>query len=378
MSLIDAPACHSGPMSTALVIGGTGPTGPLVVNGLRDRGHIVTILHTGRHETDLIGPEVEHLHTDPFDARATEIALGDRTFDLAVVMYGRLRDLAALLVGRCGRFVSVGGVGVYLGFANPDELVPAGLMVPHPHGAALVGDGESFTKLRRIRETEEAVMDHHPDAIHLRYPQLYGPRQILPREWPYVRRALDRRPFMVVPDGGLTIKSQAWVANAAHATLLACDGPDQALGGIYNVADEQALSIAQIAEIVADELGHRWDIVGIPADLAPCTRPLLTSWSSSHRVLDIEPTRRDLGYRDVMAAPDAWRAATRWLAEHPLEAGGPTERRLQDPFDYEAEDRLVEAWAGATAAIEALPWPVQPGYSAAYVGSRPNPWNGAL
>ena len=36
-------------MST-LVIGGTGPTGPFVVNGLLERGHDVTICHTGNHE----------------------------------------------------------------------------------------------------------------------------------------------------------------------------------------------------------------------------------------------------------------------------------------------------------------------------------------
>ena len=81
-------------MQTALVIGGTGPTGPYVVNGLVDRGFQVSILHTGRHETSLIGPEVEHIHTDPFDAQRTANDVGGRTFDLGVVMYGRLRDLA--------------------------------------------------------------------------------------------------------------------------------------------------------------------------------------------------------------------------------------------------------------------------------------------
>ena len=360
-------------MTTALVVGGTGPTGPLVVNGLRDRGHDVTILHTGRHETDLIGPEVEHIHTDPFDVDRTSDALGDRTFDLAVVMYGRLRDLARLLVGRCGHFVSIGGVGVYLGFANPDELSPAGLTIPQPHDAPLVGDGESFRKLRRIRQTEEAVFQHHPAAIHLRYPQLYGPRQILPREWPYVRRALDRRPHIVVPDGGLTVKSQAWVGNAAHATLLACDAPAAGVGNIYNVADEHAVSIAQIAEIVADELGHTWEVVSIPHELAPCTRPMLTSWSSSHRVLDIGPTQRDLGYRDVLPARNAWREAVRWLAGNLLDYGGALEKRLQDPFDYDSEDQLVAAWHAVTAALLDVEWPNPPGYTSAYVGRRPNP-----
>ena len=360
-------------MSTALVIGGTGPTGPHVVRGLTDRGLDVAILHTGNHETDEIDPAIEHIHTNPFDAAATGDALGSRTFDLVVVMYGRLRDLATLFADRCERFVSIGGVGVYQGFANPDDLTPAGLTVPHPHDAALVGDDEFFRKLRRIRETEEAVLDAHPNAIHLRYPQLYGPRQILPREWPYIRRALDRRPFIVVPDGGLTVKSQAWVENAAHATLLACDGPVEALGNIYNVADTQALTIAQIAEIVADELDHEWEIVSIPHELAPCTRPMLTSWSPTHRVLDIGPTVRDLGYRDVVPAVEAWRLAVRWLVEHPLEAGGEVEQRLQDPFDYAAEDALVAKWKELSPQLTDIGWSREPGYTSAYVGRRPNP-----
>lgn len=47
-----------------LVIGGTGPTGPHIVNGLLERGHDVTILHTGGHETDAIPERVPHIHTD--------------------------------------------------------------------------------------------------------------------------------------------------------------------------------------------------------------------------------------------------------------------------------------------------------------------------
>ena len=361
----------------ALVIGGTGPTGPLVVNGLVERGFEVTIAHTGRHETDLIGPEVRHIHTDPFDGSATAEALGDESFDLAVVMYGRLRVLAPLLAGRCGHFVSIGGVGVYRGFGSPDDLFPLGMPVPLPHNAPLVGDGQEFRKLRMIRVTEEAVFEHHPHAIHLRYPQLYGPRQPLPREWPLVRRALDRRPHLVVADGGLTVKSQGWIGNAAHATLLACGAPAAALGGIYNVADSSALSIAQIAEVVANELGHSWELVPLPYDLASPARPLVGSWSTTHRVLDIGPTAQDLGYQDVLAPVDAWPAAARWLAENPPERGGALEQRLGDPFDYDAEDRLVAAWSDARhsleTALEEIEWTREPNYGSAYVGNRPNP-----
>ena len=42
----------------ALVIGGTGPTGHFVVNGLITRGFEVSILHTGNHEVDEIPESV--------------------------------------------------------------------------------------------------------------------------------------------------------------------------------------------------------------------------------------------------------------------------------------------------------------------------------
>ena len=34
----------------ALVVGGTGPTGPFIVNGLLERGYEVAIFHRGTHE----------------------------------------------------------------------------------------------------------------------------------------------------------------------------------------------------------------------------------------------------------------------------------------------------------------------------------------
>ncbi len=54
-------------MSQALVVGGTGPTGPHIVNGLIERGYTVSILHTGAHESPQIPESVKHIHTDPFD-----------------------------------------------------------------------------------------------------------------------------------------------------------------------------------------------------------------------------------------------------------------------------------------------------------------------
>ena len=51
----------------ALMIGGTGPTGPTIVNGLLARGYAVEMLHSGRNEVDEIPDEVVHIHDDVYD-----------------------------------------------------------------------------------------------------------------------------------------------------------------------------------------------------------------------------------------------------------------------------------------------------------------------
>ncbi|MEE2631454.1 MAG: epimerase, partial [Actinomycetota bacterium] len=107
----------------ALVIGGTGPTGPAIVNGLEHRGLTVTLFHTGRHEVDEVA-HVEHLHGDPFSAEGVAEALSGRTFDVVVACYGRLRAIAEVLSGRCDRFVSVGGTPAYRGYFDPTRFDP--------------------------------------------------------------------------------------------------------------------------------------------------------------------------------------------------------------------------------------------------------------
>jgi nucleoside-diphosphate-sugar epimerase len=49
-------------MMKALIVGGTGPSGPFLANGLIERGYKVTIFHRGTHEIPEIVPEVAHIH----------------------------------------------------------------------------------------------------------------------------------------------------------------------------------------------------------------------------------------------------------------------------------------------------------------------------
>jgi nucleoside-diphosphate-sugar epimerase len=211
----------------ALVVGGTGPTGPYIVNGLLQRGYQVTIFHRGTHEIHEISPEVEHIHGDPHFRETIDEALGNRTFDLAVVTYGRIRFVAEALVGKIGRFVGVGGVASYRGYMDPSRNFPTGVLVPLPESAPVVDSEEELRFSYLIAITEQAVLETHPTAAYFRYPYVYGPYQLVPREWCVIRRILDKRPFIILPEGGLALGTHGYAENLAHSVLLSGDKPGE-------------------------------------------------------------------------------------------------------------------------------------------------------
>jgi nucleoside-diphosphate-sugar epimerase len=351
---------------SALVIGGTGPTGPPIVTGLWKRGFEVTVLHSGDHEVSEVSA-FRHLHGDVFKEEGLRAALGSETFDVAIASYGRLRSIAEVLLGRVGRLLSIGGAPVYQGFFDPAIYHPPGLPIPTREDAPVATeaqDGKSY----RIGRTEQLLFKMHPTATHFRYPYVYGPRQLAPREWCVVRRILDRRPFMVLPDDGLSIIPYGYTENLAHAILLAVDQPESSMGQIFNCGDEEKLTIRQVAEVITDELAYQWDLIGLPADLALPARPLMQNYRTTHRYIDTTKLQLRLAYRDVVPARQAVRKTARWLVANPPTRGGYEETALQDPFDYDAEDRLIAWWKSAIASPPDLGYAELPGFGKSYAG----------
>ena len=350
----------------ALVIGGTGPTGHHIVNGLLGRGFAVTILHTGRHEVDEIPPEVEHIHTNPFDLEQLKQAIAGRSWDLTIATYGRLRRVAQLFQGRTAQFISIGGGPAYRGYMNAPAFTPAGMRMPTAEGdpktRSETEDGKGF----RVLKSEEVVFDFHPNATHFRYPYIYGKYQIAPREWPIVKRILDRRPYIILPDDGLSLTHFGGAQNMAHAVLLAVDKADIAAGQIYNCGDEKVLTLRQAVEVCAQALQYEWRIISMPYDIAVSARPLVAQPWTTHRVFDLTKIRSELGYRDQVDPFDGVAQAAQWYAQHGVDERGV--QSLQDPFDYAAEDKLVDAWEKALASMPGDLFKVVPGYTGSYSG----------
>jgi nucleoside-diphosphate-sugar epimerase len=351
-----------------LVIGGTGPTGIPMVRSLVDNGHLVTLLNRGLHPRPETPPEVTLLRADPYDEASLAEALGEGTWDVVVAMYGRLRRIAELTHRRCGHFVSVGGVPAYRGWTDAWQHDPAGLPVPVKEDAELVEDPAIDEKGYRIVRTEQAVFAAHPNAAHFRYPYVYGPHQVVPREWSIVRRILDGRRRIIVADEGLTLHHHGYTENLAAALVLGIEEPERSGGTIFNAADEEVLSVRQVVELCATALGAELEVVSMPYDLAVPAWPLLAQPLPTHRVLDLTRLHHQLGHRDVVPARTALPLTAQWLAEHPLAPGAQEEVVLTDPFDYAAEDALMDSWLAARASVVVPEFAVTPGWGLAYSG----------
>jgi nucleoside-diphosphate-sugar epimerase len=368
---------------SALVIGGTGPTGPHILQGLLDRGFEVTILHRGTHEPPEL-PDVEHIHADPHFEDPLREAIGDGEWDVVAGMYGRAAVVARVLQGRCGHYLSVSGIPVHAGYGEPHLTFPYGMAIG-AHEAGPLVDGVpvarddapiAITFARKILAVEGTVLGLHPSATCFRYPMIYGPRNLIQWEWSVVKRVLDDRPWMLLPDHGTSIYTRCAAENAAHAVLLAVDHPAAAGGEAFNVADQQQFSLRQWVDVISDAVGRRLDVRSVPSELcrgwADTVAPQ-TGDIAPHNLTSSQKIRDLLGFTDVVEAADALAASARWFLDHPVTDGGGA--GFFDTFDYEYEDALVDRYAQLCEQVlaefpprrpepmHAMPHPVAPGRS---------------
>lgn len=356
-------------MMKALVVGGTGATGPFIIDGLLKRGYEVTMLHRGLHEAELPS-EVKHLHADPHWMEGLKEALEGKGFDLVVAIYGRLRLIAEAIKGRTHRLISVGGaLAVYKGWLRVTESVPWQRMEDSPvpvkedDALATAPGVDHFSE--RVREAERVVMQAHQEGhynvTHFRYPVVYGPRHLASPEWSIIRRIREGRRQLIVPGGGTTLLSRGYGENIAYGMMLAVDNPTASAGQIYNISDERILTNREWIRLIERVMDHEFEFIEIPFDMlhpdySDAQPPALLF--QYHRVMDITKIRTQLGYQDAVPVEKAVELTVRWYLENPLPPGGEVEKNLGDPFDYTTEDRLIQVYSRAGEQLRQQLWQV--------------------
>jgi nucleoside-diphosphate-sugar epimerase len=285
-----------------LLLGATEFFAPFVAADLLARGWDVAALTA----TPLGLDEAMHVvEDDPRDASVLASTLRSWRPDAVVdMLHETAADARAVLAAceqRVGRTVHLSSISVY-GRTPPCPLteeteLTRSAELPSAAVDQIAADG---VVLAAIAEGAPAVL--------LRLPALYGPRDPTSAEWFFARRALDGRPRIALPDGGLAVCHRGFVQNMARGVAQAVASA-RAAGHVYNLGEESLYTLAT------------------PYDH--------TSF------VDLRKARGHLRYRDRMIPRDGLELTLAWLCQHPRGEDW-SWPGIEAPFDYGREDALIE------------------------------------
>ena len=138
-------------------------------------------------------------------------------------------------------------------------------------------------------------------TVALRYFNVFGPRQdpaseysaVIPRFMAAVRAG---KAPTIYGDGEQT-RDFSHIANVVQANLKACEAPESALGGAYNIACGERISLNELVAIVAGFAGR-----DVRADYAPARPGDIT-----HSLAAIGKAEKAFGYRPTVSVRDGLR-----------------------------------------------------------------------
>jgi nucleoside-diphosphate-sugar epimerase len=287
------------------------------------------------------------VHVDRDDGGALAPANGaDLLVDVVPFETADAEQLIALDVGA---IVAISSASVYVDdrgrtldeAQGEDEFPEFQGRIPETQPTVEPGDGTYSTKKaaveRLLRENGRVP------ATIVRPCAIYGPGDRMAREWFFVKRALDRRPYVLLTMRGANLFHTTASANIGELVRLIAGRPRS---GAFNCGDPDPPTVLEISRRLGSAVGRDWAEVLLPraggrGEIGQ------TPWSAPKPFLvDMSAAERELGYRPATTWSDAIDSQVEWL----LEATRDRDWREVLPrgaeylqFDYAGEDALVRA-----------------------------------
>jgi nucleoside-diphosphate-sugar epimerase len=225
------------------------------------------------------------------------------------------RQLAGL-ADRVGSAVVLSSFSVYadaqgrsLDEATGLEDFPV-LPVPVREDQATVPAGPLTYSTRKVA-LENVLLESALPVTVLRPGAIAGPGSVFPREWWFVKRALDSRPVQVLSHNGQSRFHTSNTANLAELIRLAAHEPGRR---VLNAGDPSAVTVYEIASAINSLLDHHPKEILIPGRDAEGIGE--NPWSVPHPyVMDMSAAERVLGYRPVTDYLTALPALVEWITE---------------------------------------------------------------
>jgi nucleoside-diphosphate-sugar epimerase len=223
----------------------------------------------------------------------------------------------------------------------PDFPIP----IPESHPTVEPGDATYSTKKAKL---ERILLENEgtPAAI-IRPCAIYGRGDRMAREWYFVKRAVDKRPYVVLAGRGESQFHTTASENIGELVRLIAKEPR---AGAFNSGDPDPPTVLELARAIGEAAGHSYGEVLLPTFEGEVGQ---TPWSAPKPlIVDMTKAEDELGYKPVTTWEEALPRQVEWL----LSATRDRDWREVLPrgaqylqFDYEAEDEFVRSLTPAAA-----------------------------
>ena len=288
-----------------LIIGGTRNVGHFLTLELLKNRHRVTVFNRGQTRDDLPA-DVQRLRGDRSDPSALSAALAGKSFDVVVDMalYNATdaQVITGLLDGRIAQYIFLSTGQVYLvreGSSRPfvetateKSLLPAPVPDTRAHDEWLYGVNKS--------QAEDLLMEawqaHRFPVTMLRLPMVNSERDHFHRIHGYLLRMRDGGPILL-PAGKHLLLRHVYAADVVQAILRVIQS-GSGKGQVYNISQEETLTIDDFLLLLADIAGHTLQLRRIDRTileyhrLLPDCSPFSDTWMSE---LDNQRSKLELG-----------------------------------------------------------------------------------
>ncbi|GIG66384.1 NAD-dependent epimerase/dehydratase family protein [Phytomonospora endophytica] len=326
---------------TAFVLGATGQIGHAAITALLADGWDVTAASRGR-SANTIPDGARPITVDRSDPAALDAAVGtgyDVLVDTIAFTAAHGRELRAF-AGRVGSAVVISTGAVYTdtdgNALGDDPLFPAAIPETQPTSDPTLG---GYGPDKVALENELLAAGSELPTTLLRAGTIHGRNSAIPREWYFVKRALDRRPVRILAHPDAVFHPVAAV-NLAELIRLAAHRPGSR---VLNAGDPTPPTAAEIGTAIGAAMNHLPEEIHL--DGPPIGNIGDSPWSlPGSFVMDMGKAARELGYEPVTDYAGALPDTIAWLTE--VTAGRDWREVLPgtkllggaDMFDYDAED----------------------------------------
>jgi nucleoside-diphosphate-sugar epimerase len=248
-----------------------------------------------------------------------------------------------LLARDVGAIVAISSASVYADDAGRtlDEATGVDdfpeLPVPIAETQRTVEPGDATYSTKKVQIERRLLENERTPATIVRPCAIYGRGDRMAREWHFVKRRLDGRPFVLLSNRGAGHFHTTAAANIGELVRLIAARPRT---DVFNCGDPDPPTVQQIARRIGD-----FTEVLLP----DATELGATPWSVPKPFLvDMRKAEQELGYRPATTWARAIEGQVEWLIE------ATRERDWRDvlprgaqylSFDYDAEDELVRSLA---------------------------------